>query len=211
MLTITPHLITVIKRHFEVEHKNIIREGLKCPNSDVVISGNSYGNPSAKINVHINSFKNEHIWRCSHHDDCKDNSITAEEKKCEECGETHGITFRLIIFVNLRNDKRSKYLEKIYFTEDTTLEEMLEKLEKISGKTYDFCICGNTAFKDGLCTICYIHQYTRTEEEGGNCAICYENGGRWCEFDKCKHQFHRHCLDKLEKKYVRYVEVADIF
>lgn len=198
-ITLTPQSIGVILRHFEVHREDIIREGLIFTElcGDNYLKWSYFGKDQDK-KMHYKSQNNGHRHLCDYFNHTRKNYITAEEKKCDECHAIHGITFTLTI----EDSKTETELEYIDFTKDTTLDEMREKLEKISGKTYDFCSCpdGYIVFKDGVCDYCYIHQYTRTEEEGGCCAICYENGGRWVEFDKCKHQFHSVCVAKLEKK-----------
>lgn len=194
-ITLTPRFISVLSRYFEVHREEIIKNGLKFPDTDNFIEFFYFGKNN-NIRVNFESSQNQHNYLCSEHNDCETNIITAEEEKCESCKEIHGITFTLSIRL------KTCTAVSIEFTKDTTLEEMLEKIEKYSGKVYDFCSCdtGILAFKDGLCSYCYIHYYTRTEEEGGNCSICYENGGRWCEFEGCKHQFHIGCVSKMDKK-----------
>lgn len=192
-ITLTPRFITVLGRYFEVHRKYIIEKGLNFPGADDSIDTFYFGKNNI-IKVDFDSNRNKHHYLCSEYNDCEDNVITAEEEKCEECKEIHGIYFTATISL------KKCAADCIEFTKDTTLEEMLEKIEKYSGKVYDFCSCDSIAFKDGLCTYCYIHSYTRTEEEGGNCSICYENGGRWCEFEQCKHQFHTGCVLKMDKK-----------
>jgi hypothetical protein len=57
------------------------------------------------------------------------------------------------------------------------------------------CVCGERAddkAKD-KCRRCYLDSYTRTEEEGGRCSICFENEGVWFK-THCNHFFHQHCL-----------------
>lgn len=78
-----------------------------------------------------------------------------------------------------------------------TMENMYEFLDKIQEKEWTMCPCKTVAKKDGLCKECYIHSYERTEEEGGNCAICYENNGRWTKLE-CGHIFHRHCIRDMD-------------
>lgn len=190
-ITLTPRFISVLGRNFEVNREEIIKDGLQFPDNDNgFIKWFAYGK---NIQVRFMSEKNEHHHMCSN-----GSIVTAEEKKCEECEEIHGITFTLC----LENKTTEIIMESIKFTKDTTLEEMLEKLEKYSGKVYDFCSCslGKVVYKDGLCDSCYIYSYTRTEEEGGDCSICYENSGRWCEFVECKHQFHYNCVLKMDKR-----------
>jgi hypothetical protein len=79
-----------------------------------------------------------------------------------------------------------------------TKENMYEFLDKIQEKKeWTMCPCRSVAKKDGLCKECYIHSYERTEEEGGNCAICYENNGRWTKL-QCGHIFHTYCINNLD-------------
>jgi hypothetical protein len=79
---------------------------------------------------------------------------------------------------------------------ETSLEAALKIVGGIKA-TYEICMCGETASKDGWCVGCYIHRYTRTEEEGGVCSCCYENEGRWVRLE-CKHEIHLSCFHKIE-------------
>lgn len=48
------------------------------------------------------------------------------------------------------------------------------------------------------CRKCHLFSYTRTAEEGGDCAVCLENGGLWYKLE-CEHIIHRICLKKICK------------
>lgn len=48
------------------------------------------------------------------------------------------------------------------------------------------------------CQDCYIYSYTRTEEEGGDCCVCMQNGGRWVKLG-CNHILHKVCWNKIIK------------
>lgn len=90
-----------------------------------------------------------------------------------------------------------KQLEDIVWTKEEPLNMITFQLSKLIGKNYMFCKCGQLVVEENQCSECYIHSYTRTEEEGGDCPICYENEARWCEL-KCKHRFHMACMLKVK-------------
>ena len=60
------------------------------------------------------------------------------------------------------------------------------------------CVCGDKAVKKNKCRGCYLDSYTRTEEEGGACSICFENKGIWFK-THCGHIFHQQCLIRALK------------
>jgi len=194
-ITFTPRFITVMTRYYEANCEKIIKDGVDMPNGENWLDHFHYGKKGERVKVCFQSRHNEHNYHCEEWDDCEDNAITEEEGSCPKCHTDYGITWTMEIQAN----DRYEALAIIEFYEDTTLEEMKAKIEKLSGKTYDFCCCGSVVFKEKMCKRCYPHDYTRTEEQGGVCSICYENGGRWCEFSECKHQFHWGCLCKTHE------------
>jgi hypothetical protein len=98
-------------------------------------------------------------------------------------------------------DKNRPTIEDIYIDADKVgiAEQVQLLLFKKQGKGWTLCMCKRLAEKDGMCEECYIHSYERTEEEGGNCCICYENNGRWTKLE-CGHIFHRHCAYNIKKE-----------
>ena len=190
-LTLSPRFITVLSRYFEANRDAIIKKGLKFPSHDQWLDFFHYTN---RIKVCFQSERNEHDPHCPNFDDEKMNYID-EGEDCEECNIKEGITFE--IHIELAGTHRT--LETIYYKADEPLEEVIKKFEPLIGKTYYFCLCNGIVYKDKLCRNCYPHAYTRSEEEGGDCAICYDNGGRWCQFIECKHQFHYGCIVKIQE------------
>jgi hypothetical protein len=188
-ITLTPRFITVLSRYFEANREDIVKKGLKFPSNDQWLDFFHYGKTNS-IKVCFQAERNQHDPHCPEWDDEKINYIY--ENDCEECSIKEGITFN--IEIELTGTHRT--LDTIYFTEDEPIDETIKKIQALSGKTYEFCICNGIVFKDKLCKNCYPHAYTRSEEEGGDCSICYENSGRWCQFVECKHQFHYGCIIK---------------
>ena len=188
-ITLTPRFTVVLSRYFKVYRENIIKKGLKIQRENLYTF--NYG----KITCLFFSEKNKHEEYCVRFEEEKQDN-TVYNKECLECGVKNGITYSL--HIDYKINKHRTILEEVQFTEDTTQEEMEEKLKILANKKYDFCKCGSVAFEENLCKGCFIHSYTRSEEEGGDCPICYENKGRWAEFSACKHQFHFECITKLE-------------
>jgi len=189
-LILTPRFITVLSRYFDANRNSIVKQGLKFPSQDQWLDFFHYGKEN-RIKVCFQSERNEHDCHCPKWDDEKINYIYDDE--CDDCKIKEGITFD----IQIELAGTHKTLETIYFTEDEPVEETIKKIETLSGKVYTFCQCNGIVFKDELCRNCYPHAYTRTEEEGGECSICYDNGGRWCQFVDCKHQFHYGCIIKI--------------
>jgi hypothetical protein len=91
-------------------------------------------------------------------------------------------------------------MERKSFPIDTVSKEMiltwLDWVEENKNK-WAFCRCGCLATMNGVCDICYIHRYVRSEEEGGDCCVCHENDGRWIK-QQCGHILHKHCFIKIK-------------
>ena len=91
-------------------------------------------------------------------------------------------------------------LDSIIFYQETELNEIIAELSSRIGKEYTLCICETeVAAIDGLCKQCYIFQYERTEEEGGDCCICLTNIGSWVKLP-CEHYIHLQCCFKMDVK-----------
>ena len=84
-------------------------------------------------------------------------------------------------------------LDSITFHDTTEWIDLTNKLSSRIGTTYTICMCGrDISIMDGLCKLCYIFQYTRSEEEGGDCCICLSNKGAWVKLP-CEHCIHSQC------------------
>ena len=112
--------------------------------------------------------------------------LLKEEDICD-CDKDPSYTIRVSY------NKKGLFYKRI---NEITLETAVRIVTHIKA-LYQICRCGDEATKDGWCDNCYIHRYTRTEEEGGDCSICYENEGRWVRLE-CKHEFHLHCYHKID-------------
>jgi len=80
---------------------------------------------------------------------------------------------------------------------DEDYKTYLPKFEEIK-REYEYCICGAPCFEEEKqCKNCYIYNKRLPD----NCAICLENNYRWITTN-CNHNFHRHCMEKVENKNV---------
>jgi hypothetical protein len=178
--------IQVLSRSIKFNRKEI-EEELNNHNND---GGFQY---NEKIKVNFTFYSKQHSEDCEEYDEDSDNYITGE---CKECG-SEDIQYRCIIHYD------DNYITTVKWNKTTTLSHLMEMLLDLSGEKYQVCKCGNTGKLlqyDGMCKTCFIWSYTRTEEEGGDCSICYENNGRWVELKTCKHQFHYGCIKKYNNK-----------
>ena len=82
--------------------------------------------------------------------------------------------------------------------DEITKEKVIEWLDWVekNKNAWKFCMCGEVATMNTACDKCYIHGYVRTEEEGGDCCVCHENGGRWLK-QECGHILHYYCYVKI--------------
>jgi hypothetical protein len=127
----------------------------------------------------------------SHSDYCECADEILTEEPCEGC---HNILEHQFI-VQLIKRNTDSGLMSIEFGSDDTLEEVLTRFNQLP-REIQFCPCENLAKKDGLCELCYIHNYERKEEEGGDCCVCKENSGRWVQLE-CNHILHYHCARNI--------------
>jgi hypothetical protein len=123
-------------------------------------------------------------------------------KKCETCKST---TQEIIISLSYhkKNEKKTNlYSTRIYL--ECITPDMFRNIIKALPPAYHLCsceqkVCDSTdpeSPKSKWCATCFVYRYTRTEEQGGDCCICYENEGRWTRFS-CGHEIHHHCYMKL--------------
>ena len=200
--TLTPRFVTVLSRYYEVKVESIIKTGLRYPGTEKINNFDFFYDKGEKIEITFSSDKNWHTEDCFDEEGtCQyQNPIDEKDGSCDRCGVQYGITFTMYIIYKF-SPYRSLGIERINFTKDTTIDEMHEKFQKLSGKTYEICPCYKSlTYKDGFCKECYIRVYTRTEEEGGDCSICMQNEGRWIQLNECKHIFHSWCINKLIDK-----------
>lgn len=193
-ITFTQRFIDVLTRKLEVDYTHIKQTGLDFPNNDHTLDGFRYGKDDEKIYVEFSASQNEHHELCEMYGDIEeeDNYVTEEQGECEICKEKFCMRYTILIRA------RRCTLTVITYYDDTTLEQVIAMVKDLTGKVFEFCKCGDTVVKESKCKACYVHSYTRPEEEGGDCAVCYDNGGRWMQFNECKHAFHYGCFKKLQ-------------
>lgn len=91
-------------------------------------------------------------------------------------------------------------LDCITFNDTSEMNNVISEISALNGKTYTICMCGaDTTFMDNLCKTCYIYQYRRPDEEGGDCCICLSNIGSWVKLP-CDHYVHTHCCYRMVVK-----------
>ena len=186
-IELTPRFIQVLSRSIKVNREEIEAE-LDNHDDD---QGFRY-NEKFKVKFHYDLQR--HSEDCEEYDEDSDHNIVVGE--CKECGSEY-IRYDCNIYYG------DNFVETVSWSKTTTLEELMAKIQLLSGEKYYECKCGNIRKLlqyDGMCKTCYIWSYTRTEEEGGDCAICYENNGRWIELTTCKHQFHYGCIKTYNNK-----------
>jgi hypothetical protein len=176
---LTPRFIQVLSRYIE-SHRDQI---------DISDEGYTW---HYKDNFQIYFYNvREHLEDCDDYDSDSDDIISYGD--CEKCNDN--VRYCADILYQKKN------IQTISWRKETTLEELMAKIQILSEKKYFICKCGdNHLFKNKMCKMCYTYDYTRTEEEGGDCSICYENGGRWCKLE-CNHIIHYGCYNKLDGKY----------
>jgi hypothetical protein len=181
-IELTPRFIQVLSRAIKVNREEIEAD---LDNHDHE-QGFMY---NEKFNVKFDYDLQRHSEDCEEYDEDSDNIVVGE---CKECGSEY-IRYDCDIYYGKFRFKT------VSWSKTTPLGELMEKLLDLSGEKYQVCKCGNVGKflqYDGMCKTCLIWSYKRTEEEGGDCSICYENDGRWIELKICKHQFHYGCIKK---------------
>lgn len=93
-------------------------------------------------------------------------------------------------------DHNDRHIASMTYGLSMTLETFSTWIQELP-TDWSLCLCKTVlrdypSPKEGVCGQCYIHSYTRTEEEGGVCCICHENEGRWVKLS-CVHAIHYHC------------------
>lgn len=134
-----------------------------------------------------------------HEQKCDYEGAMESDEECE-CKKEYVLIIKIRTTCGVMG-KHGKELFEITMKVDTTLQELISKVNENADRVYYSCSCGAVALQGkSQCRTCYIYSYDRTDAEGGSCAVCYENGGLWAMVKHCKHVFHMHCLDKCEHK-----------
>ena len=155
-------------------------------------------NNNDEKNESINSYNEDIKIRISldiepHDGDCDNYPFELDEDDDCGCSNVRNITFKINI----------KYKDNFVFCfpmKENCLEDMLNKIKNDFPNYILICQCGSKAEEDyqNKCRQCFINSYIRTEEEGGDCPICFENDGVWIK-TKCGHIFHQHCFKKVKE------------
>jgi len=195
----TPQLFQDIKRHITLNYNRFIKKTIKLETQRFLY-------PLYDYTAHIDNnwkikwciFPTIHDINCSQYDnsglELKDNRII---DKCTECNFEEGFNVTIHIYYNkilIKKLGQPTMLDGNRLTWDD-LKHKLSFLEK----PIKICECGIKAKKDDKCRECHsfiLFSHTRTEEEGGECAVCLENGGMWYKLE-CNHIIHRICLNKI--------------
>lgn len=207
IFSMTPHFIKVLCRTLEMNVMDLIRKAKKIEvrKLDYTAELRNYFNGN-KGELYTICYPIHHSKRCSEYSD--EDKV---ESFCEDCKKNSGFLLKSCMYLTYMNP--AKCLVNIFDiksevlgnkNESESVFDLLSQIQKLEGKIYSFCPCGEVQIKDGRCKNCYIHEYTRTEEEGGNCAICLENGGRWIKLS-CNHIFHMKCFHKFGNKNMSFV------
>ena len=195
-----PQLLQDVKRNIELNYERFINKTIKLETQDVRFPSfdyTAYIDNNWKIKWSI--MPTIHNNNCSEYDDSgfvvEDNTIIG---KCAECNNEQGYNVSIFIYYNkilIKNLGQNTMLDGNQLTwNDLDLEHKLSFLEK----PIIMCECGKRAKNDDKCKECHLFSYTRTEEEGGDCAVCLENGGVWHKLE-CTHVMHKICLKKISK------------
>jgi hypothetical protein len=203
--TITKRFCDVVTRWLEVNWDEIIEDAPESVMMDTVRqmswSENAY--------VQVASERVYHKKTCDSYNDENGEAVYLDEK-CEECEAVPGT--KLIFSVETPKGyaciKHTIEVNKFAYIDgraedyyDRLLHEVCVHIRhRWEGKTWTPCKwCDIKALdNEDLCEYCYIHQYERTEEEGGDCCICHENNGVWVKLTTCNHILHLHCCNKMD-------------
>lgn len=184
-IKLSARFIEVVTRYFKI-HRSSIESKLDINENDDTV-----WHYSDTLYIDTTIDHKEHLERCEEYDDENENNYIKDE--CKTCGNKE-IVYYLFIVTNVSG--RRAVLETIKWKKEHNIDMVNLQLNKLVDKIYYFCKCGEMAVEEDLCGTCYIHSYTRPEEEGGDCSICLENGGRWSQLE-CKHNFHMVCIRKV--------------
>jgi hypothetical protein len=190
----TPQLLQDIKRHIELNYNRFIKKTIKLQTQEFKLFDYTAYIDNWKIKWLILPVLHE--MYCSEYDDNGEMNNNTIIGKCTECNNEEGYKVIILIYYNKIQIKRLEQNTMLDGNPLTwnNLEHKLSFLEN----TIKMCNCGKKAKNNDKCRKCHLFSYTRTEEEGGDCAICLENGGLWHKLE-CEHILHRECLKKISK------------
>lgn len=180
-VTISSPVKRAIYRAFDILYDSTIEKGSKKSEND----GENI------VTVRIGSFFSVayDVYIPYHDDDCEFSGETGFADECD-CENVRTYTASL-------HYKRTE-LSAYEFMQQDAKSKLFDWINSIAD-SYQVCNCGCELVKrDGLCTMCYILSYERSEEEGGACCVCLENNGRWVKLN-CNHIMHKTCYRNLVK------------
>lgn len=201
--TVSKRFCDVATRWLDTVWEEVIKDGHAYPDSEAFLAQFGW---NGKVRITISGSENYHRHPCMNEEEL------VEDDECS-CKPGHLFTFTLQAWgqrvepvdydiyevVVLQSEKNSEIANAENIA--TSLEKVCQHIRTWEGKTFYECkYCSERiVYKDGKCKECYIHQYERTEDEGGECCICRENGGQWAELTTCGHIMHYNCCKKIER------------
>lgn len=189
-IEISRRLFTLMNRATEIYWDKLLQEAKEKTSTDEAREKHNdkeeYMKTFYELTIGKFKFKLDYSFQYNHVCYKEDVLLLAEKEDCD-CDKDVGY------IIGLDYEGRNLFYKRI---NETTLENALKIVGYIKA-SYQICQCGNAATKEGWCNTCYIRRHTRTEAEGGDCSVCYENEGRWVRLE-CKHELHLHCHDKIE-------------
>jgi hypothetical protein len=200
MISVSERAKTVFTRWVDVWGKHLIKQAMELkemPDADELDSI-SFGD----IDVGVLSFAvGVLLGVCEPECDHAREDIPYPET-CDLCDS---LTQRLEISLSYhRKGEKKILLHTIQLDlDEITVDKIYEVIQSYQS-TYYSCQCDRLVYDPSdreaplgkWCMNCYIFRYKRTEEQGGDCCICYENEGRWARFP-CGHETHYHCYSKM--------------
>jgi len=210
-VNISERFKNIIRKQLEVNKTRLYRESRNHIEDNKIFSYFMVDHPLNR-NTYNHNFKSIIFTSIKSHDsDCNlypyccyddDGDNDYDECKCKR-KNVGDIYFHL--HITYKNQVVYRHSVFIYaLNMQNSFDDLCSEIPSI----INICNCGSvTDVNEKMCNECYINSYTRTEEEGGRCSICYENEGVWCKTNcpisngSKSHMFHKHCLDKhLEQK-----------
>lgn len=187
-ITLSKRGYTVFKRWVEVKFDPTLERAKEAQDdTDGEIDHHSFGK-NWKIELDFDLPR--HIYGCDNSEKQMVYGDTCDTCRCEK------MMFKIALCYTNSGKHWWHTMETKEFPIETVSKEMLliwlDGVEENKNK-WSFCGCGQLATMNEACDTCYIHGYVRSEEEGGDCCVCHENGGRWIK-QQCGHILHRHCL-----------------
>jgi len=210
-VNISERFKNIIRKQLEVNKRRLYLESSNHIEDNKTFSYFMVDHPINQ-NTYNHNFKSIIFTSIKSHDpDCNlypygnnndDDDYDYDECKCKR-KNTGDIYFHLhIIYKADENSQAILVYSHSVLVDALNSHSSFEDLCSEIPSIFNICNCGSvTDVNTKMCNECYINSYTRTEEEGGRCSICYENEGVWCK-TKCPikpHFFHKHCLDKARE------------